>query len=609
MASRLTLVQPVVPWEELLLDARSELAGPHPVALRLVDLPIIRAVQKLERAEHADGRLPVYAYTAHLRGRRPDGSAYNVVVKGDDKHGLPYGSDGDIFFALFKVADELPEPERTHLFTTGEFRDPTVGMIARAMGRPMNGETSRRIREALHRLAHVRIEMHVTQMAQDIGVALLSSGSDNGSATGSGEVAMTLPLRPAEPDGPPVPRPRKGVDTIGVLHVLEYAVSRTYDRRDEGEDWIAHLQINPIWLRELAGGWAAWISVERYVALRSPIAKRLYQLFAGEAARGVPAPWTFGLAELQERCGMVSIARRPAAIRGSVQEAAAELVTSEVLAGVESEKVAHGRYAFTFAPGAQLRMAALLRGVGALDARELRVQRMLLRYFGVTREAADRMLAERPSRVHEALQYLLYVRDTDHTRVKRSWSAYLVKLVDGDANLAGDVKYQTWLARQRRQIARREITELPRSLPSVEVPTITQSASAATIRPQLVSNDGDDAAVSGAPVTMARRVPALDVGRTVPLRAEATALWYRVRGRATARYSPTHAAFVEDLVAFDLSGQTLTCVTGTEFTLRMLTVAGITAIEDELRAVTDGEVSALRLEVYQPERHSAPADR
>lgn len=603
MASRLSLVQPAVPWEELLLETRPGTGGPHPVALRLVDLPIIRAVQKLESPEHADGRLPVHAYTANLRGRRADGSIYDVAVKGDDKHGLPYGSDGDIFFALFKVADELPEPERTHLFLTGEFRDPTVGMIARAMGRPMNGETSRRIREALHRLAHLRIEMHVTQAAQEVGAVLLARAApDAGTgdlmlAVSTDEANLSALLHPSEPDGAPVPRPRKGVDTIGVLHVLEYAVSRTYDRRAEGEDWIAHLQINPIWLRELAGGWAAWISVERYVGLRSPIAKRLYQLFAGEAARGVPAPWGFALTELQARCGTVGIARRPAAVRTSILEAAQELVAGEILAGVESERVGHGRYVFSFAPGVQLRMAALLRGVGALDARELRVQRMLLRYFGVTREAADRMLAERPSRVHDALQYLLYVRDTDHTRVKRSWSAYLLKLVDGDANLAGDVKYQVWLARQRRQALRGEVVELP------HMSAADSRAQPVAARPAVVSGahstPGEWTGIAGVP-----RVPVLDAARTLPVTSEASALWAHVRARAAGRYGPTQSAYVEDLAAFDLVADTLTCVTATEFTLRMLEGAGLSAIEDELRAATAGQISTLRVEVFQPERHA-----
>jgi hypothetical protein len=585
MSPRLSLVQASVPWEDLLLDPRPGSSGPHPVALRLVDLPIIRAVQKLEPPEHADGRLPVHAYTARLRGRRPDGSIYDVTVKGDDKHGLPYGSDGDIFFALFKIADELPEPDRAQLFTTGEFRDPTVGMIARAMGRPMNGETSHRIRDALHRLAHLRIEMHVTQAAQEIGTLLLSGGVGP---------AVADVIHPAEPDGPPVPRPRKGVDTVGVLHVLEYAVSRTYDRRPDGEDWIAHLQINPIWLRELAGGWAAWISVERYVALRSPIAKRLYQLFAGEAARGVAAPWTYALAELQERCGTVGIARRPAAVRDSVHEAARELVECEILGGVECDKVGHGRYAFRFVPGAQLRMAALLRGVGALDARELRVQRMLLRYFGVTREHADRMLAERPSRVHEALQYLLYVRDTDHTRVKRSWSAYLLKLVDGDANVAGDVKYQAWLSRQRRQLLRGEVAELPPlGSPAATPAHPAPATSSSSVGPRPI--EGLDEAV---------RAPAFDAARTVPNSDVAVALWARVRARAAAHYARTHSAYVEDLAAYDLTGHTLTCVTATEFTLRKLEAAGIAAIEQELSVASDGAVSSLSIEVFQPGRHA-----
>jgi hypothetical protein len=547
-------------------------------------------VQKLETPEHSDGRLPVHAYTAHLRGKRPDGSTYDVVVKGDDKHGLPYGSDGDIFFALFKIADELPEPERTELIATGKFRDPTVGMIARAMGRPMNGETSRRIREALHRLSHLRIEMHLTEVAQELGTLLLTQ------ATGSGVFGVSSDLRPAEPDGGPVPRVRKGTDTVGVLHVLEYAVTRTYGRRADGEDWISHLQINPVWLRELAAGWAAWISVDRYVALRSPIAKRLYQLFAGESARGVAAPWVFALAELQERCGTVGIARRPAAVRDSVQEAAAELVSWDILATAECAKVGHGRYAFSFEPGVQLRMAALLRGVGFLDARELRLQRMLLRYFGVTREQADRMLAEHPSRVHEALQYLLYVRDTDHTRVKRSWSAYLLKLVDGDANLAGDVRYQTWLGQQRRPglqrdaVSRHEVVAGASSVSGA----LASSVQGEVTRVGLRLVDG---------VAHEGRTPAIDAARTVPVSAEAVALWSRVRDRAAGRYPRTHRAYVEDLAAYDLCGETLTCISATEFTLRKLESVGTQLIQQELAAVSGGAVSTLRVEVFQPDRH------
>lgn len=532
----------------------------QPVALRLVDLPIIRAVQKLEDAADRDGRLPVQAYTAVLDGYRQDGSRYSITVKGDDHHGLPYGSDGDIFFALFRIADELPPGEKAHLFETGEFRDPTVGRIARAMGRPINGETTKRIRGALHRLSHVRIEMQITHPSEAVGAALLAGEGD---------------ARPVDPDGAPVSRGRKGTDTVGVLYVLEYVVSRAYDRRPDGEDWIAHLQLNPIWLRELAGGWAAWIDVDRYIGLRSPIAKRLYQLFAGESARGVRAPWVVSLTELQERCGMIGLARRPAAVKSSIEEAAAELVSADILTSAESEKVGTGRYRFTFAPGPQLHIAALLRGVGALDPRESRVQRMLLRYFGVTRELADRMLGERPNRVYEALQYLLYLRDTDHTRVKRSWAAYLVKLVDGDVNFAGDVKFQGWLARHRRQV----------TMPSPAASSPVGSALSAPLAEE--------------------RVLAADVSRTAARSSGATELWDVVRRRAASHYGPTHSAYVEDLVAFDLADGMLTCVAGSDFAARKLEAAGLEPIEDELRAATEGQVARLRVEPFRPERHAA----
>ena len=582
-----------VPWEDLLLGRLRE-SGVYPIALQLVDLPIIRAVQKLEIAEKAGNRLPVCAYTAELNGRRPDGSQYRVVVKGDDRHGLPYGADGDIFFALFKIADEMTDADRVNLFSTGEFRDPSIGMIARAMGRPMNGDTSRRIREALHRLSHVRIEMHVNQQVADIGLALLGDGSARSSVDSQIAHDGKPVLQPAEPDGPPVPRPRKGADTIGVIHVLEYAVKRSYDRREEGEDWIAHLQINPVWLRELAGGWAAWINVERYVALRSPIAKRLYQLFAGESARGVATPWTVELSDLQSRCGMAGLSRRPAAVRVSVEEAAAELVNSEVLSSVQCEKVSRGRYVFTFVPGAQLRMAALLRGVGALNVRELRIQRMLLRHFGVTRENADRILAERPSRVHEALQYLLYVRDIDHTRVKRSWSAYLLKLVDGDANFSGDVRYQQWLARRRRGVVNWPGNVSSRAVRGDDEHHSTTESTVA--RPRVL---GDIALVPPLP-----RIPLIDASRTAAVSTDAAELWSAVRTKAAAQYPSTHAVYVEDLAAFDLVDDTLTCVTATAFTLQMLERAGFVAIEKELQGKTDNRVSRLRVEIFDPARHT-----
>jgi hypothetical protein len=222
---------------------------------------------------------------------------------------------------------------------------------------------------------------------------------------------------------------------------------------------------------------------------------------------------------------------------------------------------------------------------------------MLLRHFGVTRENADRMFAERPSRVHEALQYLLYVRDIDHTRVKRSWSAYLLKLVDGEANFSGDVRYQQWLARRRRglvnwpgssSIGSGEFRQAAGEHHGIVESTVARSRVL-----------GDITLVPPLP-----RVPLIDAARTAAVSADAAELWDAVRPKAAAHYPSTHAAYVEDLAAFDLVDDTLTCVTATAFTLQMLERAGLLPIERELRGKTDNRVSKMRVEIFDPARHT-----
>jgi hypothetical protein len=218
---------------------------------------------------------------------------------------------------------------------------------------------------------------------------------------------------------------------------------------------------------------------------------------------------------------------------------------------------------------------------------------MLLRHFGVTRENVDRIFADRPSRVHEALQYLLYVRDIDRTRVKRSWSAYLLKLVDGDANFSGDVRYQQWLARRRRGIVSWPGNTCVRVLQAVD--ERNQASESMVSRARIL---GDIA-----PVPPLARVPIVDPARTAAISPDAAKLWSAVRPKAAARYPSTHAVYVEDLAAFDLVDDTLTCVTASVFTLQMLERAGLLGIESELQKKTENRVSKIRLEVFDPSRH------
>src|SRR3712207_6178118 len=76
-----------------------------------------------------------------------------------------------------------------------------------------------------------------------------------------------------------------------VTWLLEYRWRTEYLRQAEGESWIVHLRLNPRWFDQAVSGWVAWIDTQRYRALGGPLAKRLYQLLAVEAAFGTPAPW------------------------------------------------------------------------------------------------------------------------------------------------------------------------------------------------------------------------------------------------------------------------------------------------------------------------------
>jgi len=95
----------------------------------------------------------------------------------------------------------------------------------------------------------------------------------------------------------------------------------------------------------------------------------------------------------------------------------------------------------------------------------------------------------------------------------------------------------------------------------------------------------------------------LDARRATPINSEAVDLWTDVRERAIARYPVTHAAYVEDLAAFDVSGDELTCISSTPFTLRKLESFGLGPLEQELRTASEGRVTRIRLEAFDPVRH------
>ena len=165
------------------------------------------------------------------------------------------------------------------------------------------------------------------------------------------------------------------------------------------------------------------------------------------------------------------------------------------------------------------------------------------------------------------------------------------------------------LARQRRQLQQRDVVEISQPVGSrVDGRSVGSDRAPAVVeRERTTGAEGLHAAgiSDGAQFVLpALRAPLLDAARTIPVSTDAPVLWARVKAPAAARFSPTHRAFVEDLVAFDLAGDTLTCVTSTEFTLQMLESAGLSGIESELSTATAGTVSRLQIEAFRPGRHT-----
>jgi hypothetical protein len=125
---------------------------PSPVALQLLDIPFVLPLK--QPPERENGQLPRWAYEVQYALVGADRTRYDVRVSGDPSLGLPYGQDADILLALFKILESEPGQ---HDLATGVFRQPSYQMICRALGKAPTGRRFREIRDALTRLAGVRI--------------------------------------------------------------------------------------------------------------------------------------------------------------------------------------------------------------------------------------------------------------------------------------------------------------------------------------------------------------------------------------------------------------------------------------------------------------------
>jgi Replication initiator protein A len=446
------------PVDRLLLGEQGASTLPSPISLQLLDIPVVLPVQK--QPEPVNGRLPEAFWRVEFELVGADRTRYRVRVTGDPQLGLPYGRDADVLLALFRILDEERD---VHDLATGTFVRPSFQAICRALGLGATGPLVRRVRDALRRLANVRVESRVlVDRSREAASILSQDGSTIAAPTASTvrrheveESRWLLEYRTEERTVEERPaalhagraRPTEAADDpkSDASGTRDSDADGPIPSRVERTLFIHELKINPFWVGQAISGWAGWIDVERHADLKSITARRLYQLCAAHAARHVRLPWVFSEVELRAACMMTIDAKKPTRVRQMLTDAAEELVAL----GVLSSHTWHGAprrgpMEFVLEPGPLLQLSGLLRGVGLSDPPDVRVQYALLRRFGVSAMKARAMIAEKPGQVADVLLRACHLRATDPSAVKKSWAGWVIHHVDNDTSFVGEVAFQQW---------------------------------------------------------------------------------------------------------------------------------------------------------------------
>ena len=484
--------------DRLLLAQQGATTLPSPIALQLLDIPFVLPLQK--QPPRVNGRLPESAWRLDFELTATDRTRYRVRVTGDPFMGLPYGRDADVLLALFRLLDEGRD---AHDLATGTFRHPNFQMICAALGMAASGPLVQRIRDALRRLSHVRIESRVlvdrsaeaTRVLAQDGTAVPSPAT--GATTRRHEVEESRWLLEYRTETRTVEEraPSAAVDA----HPAEDATPRR--AKVERTLWIHELRVNPFWVSQAISGWAGWIDVERHAGLQSITARRLYQLCAAQAARHLRLPWVFSEAELRTACMLSTEGKKPTRVRQMLTDAAAELAEAGVLADHAWHGTPRrGAMEFVLAPGPLLQLGGLLRGVGLTDPPDMRVSYALLRAFGVSAAKARGLIAEKPGQVGEVLLRACHLRTTDPEAVTKSWAGWIVHHVEHDTSFAGEVAFQQW---RRTTLAKLEQPALPAPRaadgPAGPAPQGAAPRNAGAPLPPLDDRDGWDRLAGGRP--------------------------------------------------------------------------------------------------------------
>lgn len=224
-----------------------------------------RATARIVLLDRSLERLPIFrlsdsADDSAISCSGDDGGRWRVLPSPGDR--LPGTFDQDVYVELMHRFHEAGEPaDGAITFTLHAF--------LRSMGRQVDGRTYEQVRAALARLERTTLE---------------STGSYYSSAAGS-----LIEAR------------------FSILSSVVIERRRTSDRDQlalfesvaTAEPGVARIVISPPIRENLAGHFTSSLSVQRYLELPSPVARRLYRLIEAARADGV-VTWRVSLERLKE---------------------------------------------------------------------------------------------------------------------------------------------------------------------------------------------------------------------------------------------------------------------------------------------------------------------
>ncbi len=557
-------------------------ALPLPAPAGLCELPLARLSRYEPKPDPATGRLAEEEWLHVHRVRALSGQWFAVRIAGDAALGLPRAGDWPVLMAVVRLFDEAGWASNT-------LSDVSIRRLNATMGVTGGGKMIRRVRDALLRFAQVRVLLAPMAATADPATALselLASDEANAASADAPAPALWAPAaldrtaargaRARRAGADPASGPAMGRGTAtGVLDVAW---------RD---DTLDRITLADVW-RPRAGTTATtWMDYERYFALVDPVAQRLYQLYAGAAARGEPLPFEHDLEWLRSALGLSPRFKRSRVLE-YLAGATAELREAGILGDVLIEPPGRAADRLVAMPGPVLEAARLFAGLSLEVPRDARVQLAALQALGVHRAEAERLLRADPAQVYEVLCYVLYARRHEPDAI-RDPGAYVRRAVTEGYRFAKP-GYQTWRAGvQRRSL---DLVRARADRPGADRPGADRPVPAG-------ASAAPDVPSPSAPASVPAPEPAVPVAPSpAGAEADAAALWRGVADEVRRRVGPRELRLLwvttqlHRVAGVRLEGAALVCaVPDLELRAWAANDAGRALLGDAVAALTGGSVT------------------